>query len=102
METSIDKFFHISNEIDLNPEEELHTISLNWNMKEFIYTGFHISNYEEVGQDEMLIKVDNITFPNDISLKHFARLAVLTSFSEEEISKQNIPNSLFHYLGIEK
>ena len=109
---------NISNEIDLNPKDKFQTFTLNWNMKELVYTGLHGCNLEEGGQDdsdeddsdeeevgphEMLFKMHKITFPDDdISLKHFARLAVLTSFSEEEISKQNLPKYLFQYLGIEK
>ena len=36
------------------------------------------------------------------TLKHLARLAVLTSFSFNQLLEANLPSSLFDYLGIEK
>uniref|UniRef100_A0A7M5XLX3 Uncharacterized protein n=1 Tax=Clytia hemisphaerica TaxID=252671 RepID=A0A7M5XLX3_9CNID len=93
----------ISSEINVNPNDEMQTFSLNWNLKELVYTGFYVSNHEEGGHDEMLFKAHKIVFPNiGLTLKCLARLAVLTSFSEEEIIKQNLPESLFRFLGIEK
>ena len=35
-------------------------------------------------------------------LKHLARLAVLTSFSYDQLLEVNLPSSLLEYLGIEK
>eukprot|EP00111_Clytia_hemisphaerica_P012045 TCONS_00035404-protein len=93
----------ISSEINVNSNDEMQRFSLNWNLKELVYTGFYVSNHEEGGQDEMLFKAHKIVSPNiNLTLKCFARLAVLTSFSEEEIINQNLPESLFRFLGIEK
>ena len=36
------------------------------------------------------------------SLKHLSRLTVLTSFDPDFLANQNLPSSLFSYLGIEK
>uniref|UniRef100_A0A7M5XI40 Uncharacterized protein n=1 Tax=Clytia hemisphaerica TaxID=252671 RepID=A0A7M5XI40_9CNID len=53
--------------------------------------------------DQKLFKVWKIDFKTgEILLKKFARLAVLTSFSEVYLIQQNLPKSLFDYLGIEK
>uniref|UniRef100_A0A7M6DKP8 Uncharacterized protein n=1 Tax=Clytia hemisphaerica TaxID=252671 RepID=A0A7M6DKP8_9CNID len=66
--------------------------NLNWNSREYSLTYF---------DNEHLFKVSRIN-SHQITLKHFARLAVLTSFSEEYLAKQNLPKSLFDYLGIDK
>ena len=76
-------------------KNSLWTEPLNWNVREFAITysndGFYfkISRINEFGKNQM-------------TLKQIARLAVLTSFSEEFLIQQNLPKSLFDYLGINR
>ena len=68
--------------------------NLNWNGREFSMTYY---------DNELLFKISRMKLKTDqITLKHFARLALLTSFSEEYLAQQKLPNSLFKYLGIDK
>ena len=77
-----------------------HTFSLNWNMEEAAITNLF---QKEDGNYEMDFKIFRFDFvENGLSLKHLARLAVLTSYSEEDLVYQQLPTHLFEYLGIEK
>jgi len=81
-------------EIPLHISGAFFAFALNWNMTEFAYA------FSE--NEKLFIKVSkNVHFTKDkISLKHFSRQAVLTSFSHEHLLKKNLPSSLFTYLGI--
>eukprot|EP00111_Clytia_hemisphaerica_P016997 TCONS_00050405-protein len=75
-----------------------HKFSLNWNMEEAA-----ITSLLPVGDGyyEMDFKIFHFDFvEKGLSLKHLARLAVLTSFSEEDLVHQHLPTHLFEYLGI--
>ena len=54
--------------------------------------------------DQLLLKISRtkILRTDQMTLKQYAKLAVLTSFSEEYLIQQNLPNTLFEYLGIDK
>ena len=77
-----------------------HTFSLNWNMEEAAITNLF---QREDGKYEMDFKIFRFDFvENGLSLKHLARLAVLTSYNEEDLVLQQLPTHLFEYLGVEK
>ena len=77
------------------PENQIHDkVDLNWNEREFSYTYYEEGFHFKISRIKS--RIDQRT------LKHFARLAVLTSFSEEYLIQQNLPSTLFDYLGIDK
>uniref|UniRef100_A0A7M5V1V9 Uncharacterized protein n=1 Tax=Clytia hemisphaerica TaxID=252671 RepID=A0A7M5V1V9_9CNID len=77
------------------------SFSMNWNLEEAAVTFFDRSKpYDRDGLFFKTYKV-NETNPN-ISLKSLTRLALLTSFTPNYLLMQNLPSSLFHYLGLEK
>ena len=77
------------------------TYSLNWNSEEI-----GITYTVEDSDSTLFFKMERnaIVEGKDkmASLKHLARLAVLTSFSYNQLMEFNLPLSLFDYLGIEK
>ena len=77
------------------PENQIHgKVDLNWNEREFSYTYYEEGFHFKISRIKS--RIDQRT------LKHFARLAVLTSFSEEYLIQQNLPSTLFDNLGIDK
>ena len=79
----------------------LPTYSVNWNIQEIDMTYFKKKNVH-LGKREFYFKISRVQADEFQTLKHLARIAVLTSFTENYLKKQNLPESLFRYLGIEK
>ena len=73
---------------------------LNWNIEEIGVTYFN-DQPSLGGNGELFFKISPFKGYQS-SLKHLVRLAVLTSFDCAYLANQNLPNSLFSYLGIEK
>ena len=76
--------------------------SLNWNNEEM--ASMH-TIYAGRGEKDTFFTMSrgSILNKNKIeSLKHLARLAVLTSFSYNQLLESNLPSLLFDYLGIGK
>ena len=71
------------------------TYSVNWNISEIGRT-FYDSNRN------FIFKISRLTTSENMTLKHLARMAVLTSFGEDFLSNQNLPHTLFEYLGIKR
>ena len=69
------------------------TYSVNWNMSEIGRTFYDSSQ-------NFVFKISRRTTSENMTLKHLARMTVLTSFSEEFLSNRNLPQTLFEYLGI--
>ena len=69
------------------------TYSVNWNISEIGRT-FYDSN------QNFVFKISRRKTPESFALKHLARMAVLTCFNEEYLSVQNLPKTLFEYLGV--
>ena len=67
---------------------------VNWNMNE-IARIFHSRD-----DKRLVFKISRRIISKNMTLKHMARMFVLTSFSEEYLSNQNLPQTLFEYLGI--
>ena len=68
---------------------------VNWNMNE-------IARMFWDDDDQYIFKISRRATPENVTLKHLARMTALTSFSEEYLSNQNLPQTLFQYLGINK
>ena len=77
---------------------------LNWNINEIGMTFFYNNDtFDENFRGKMYFKIYRSSLTNEmLSLKHLARLAVLTNFSEGYLVKQNLPPSLFNYLCVKK
>ena len=69
------------------------TYSVNWNISEIGRTFYDSSQ-------NFVFKISRRTTSENMTLKHLARMTVLTSFSEEFLSNRNLPQTLFEYLGI--
>ena len=80
-----------------------HETSINWNLKEVGVTSFLQRHDDPERKDlEMFFGINHIEHPETKpTLKHLARIAVLTSFSEQCIKEQPLPSHLLTYLGIE-
>ncbi|XP_066928888.1 uncharacterized protein [Clytia hemisphaerica] len=78
----------------------LPNFQLNWNIEEIGVTYFN-DQPSLVGNGELFFKISPFK-GYQTSLKHLARLVVMTSFDRDFLVKQNLPNSLFGYLGIIK
>ena len=75
-------------------------LSMNWNLEEAVVTFY--DNSDQV-RDGLFFKTYRVNETNqNFSLKHLARLAVLISFNRDYLLMQNMPASLFRYLGLEK
>ena len=84
----------VESTLDVYLQRGYQNISLNWNMDEigFVYFDDGILHFKYSKSYSSFEKS---------SLKHISRLSVLTSFSSEYLSKQNLPKSLIEYLGLE-
>ena len=72
---------------------------VNWNMEEVVVTFYDRDRF----LSGLFFKVRRANEWNtNIYLKHLARLAVLTSFSPDYLIMQNLPSSIFRFLGLEK
>lgn len=72
------------------------SLALNWNTTEsavaYVYRGYGFSHV-----DITKPKINHV----DFTLKHIARMAVLTSHSKEYLSKLNLPKIIVEYLGMD-
>ena len=78
----------------------LPNFQLNWNIEEIRITFFKDRDMLE-GTGELIFEISPLKGYRS-SLKHLSRLTVLTSFDPDFLANQNLPSSLFSYLGIEK
>jgi len=73
-------------------EYPVRSLCLNWNMREVAITRVN-------SEDNLCCSVYYINTVN-LSLKHMARLAVLTTFSEDYLSQSYLPATLKEFLGL--
>ena len=70
---------------------------MNWNLEEAAVTFYDRDRFH----NGLYFKVCRVNESNpNISQKHLARLAVLTSFCQDYLMIQNMPSSIFRYLGL--
>ena len=96
----------IIHEVIRTSEKAWQSCSLNWNNEELGTIYFLKDEGSDFNRDNVLffdMTRSNILEKGCIkSLKHLARLAVLTSLSYNQLLESNLPSSLVNYLGIEK
>ena len=76
--------------------------SLNWNLHEVGMTYFEKMSMD---RQKMYFKITHVnmneyTIQFQITLKHLARVAVLKLYSNNELSRLNLPSTLFGYLEV--
>ncbi|XP_066911504.1 uncharacterized protein [Clytia hemisphaerica] len=106
--TSGKKLFHQFTTYDFKTKEKVTEVfdfglrnpsySVNWNIFDIGMTysdkTFHGNVFFKLCRSK--------TRSKDLSLKHFSRFVVLTNFTEDYLLNQNLPSSVFKYLGIQK
>ena len=68
---------------------------VNWNMNEIARTFCD-------RDDNSIFKISRRTTSINMTLKQLSSMVVLSSFSEEYLSNQNLPSTLFEYMGMKR